>query len=231
MSNQVCLLFLLYGIFSNQNLYICFKNQLKQLILNKNLRFKYNPFGGISQDEVAQIIVPKQSMEQMLKDIHSEDAMIIQLVGFKGRGKTTHLLHLHQLVEKYPLIRLTPDSGFDALDACDTEGVFIDSIHHLPFSKRIETYKRFNKIILTTHITRVVEYLFARKNYTSYSIKGIEKTDLLEIIKRRITAAQINPISDTIELDETIIDHLLKKHKDNFRGIINELYQLHKIQA
>lgn len=204
---------------------------MKKLILTKNLHFKYNPFGSISQDELEQIIVPKKSIKKMLDDINTEEGMIVQLVGFKGRGKSTHLFHLHQIIDKYPLIRLSEQSSFEELNACDSEGIFIDSIHHLPFRKRIETYKRFNKIILTTHFTRGVEYFFAGKKYHSYPIKGIEKADLLEIIKRRITIAQSNPIEKTVEVNEQLIDDLLRKYKDNIRGIINELYQLHKTKT
>lgn len=69
---------------------------MHQLILNKNLIFHYNPFGGISDSELAQVIIPHAFINKIHHLIHTENKVIIELVGAKGRGKTSHLKLIHQ---------------------------------------------------------------------------------------------------------------------------------------
>jgi len=103
--------------------------------------------------------------------------------------------------------------------------VFIDSIHHLPFTKKIHIYKKIEKVILTTHITRLLEYKWARKKHHSFYFKGLEKKVLQQVIENRIQSALTNPTSNKIEINDVLLSQLLTKFKDDFRGILNHLYE------
>lgn len=69
---------------------------MSTLIINKELNYQYNPFGGIADSELLQIIVPNVFTKEIHLFIKTESNLVIELVGAKGRGKTCHLKHIQQ---------------------------------------------------------------------------------------------------------------------------------------
>lgn len=195
------------------------------IILNDDLDFKFNPFGGITIEELKQIIVPKKFFPDLKKAITSPTPSVIELVGKQGRGKTTHLNYLHQLFPQYPILHFTKKNKIITKSILNKKIIFLDSIHHLSFSKRIKVYKNFQKIILTTHQTRILEYKWARQNHQSFYFRGIDKNDLKTVIENRIQSALIQPTNSQIKINEKYLSQLLLNFKDDFRGILNHLYE------
>lgn len=198
---------------------------MPSIFLNQNLSFRFNPFGGISPDELKNIIVPKSHFEKIKTLIAGSSPTIIELVGKKGRGKTTHLTFLQQYFPEYPILHLSLHNNTFPNEYLENKIVFIDSIHHLSFLKRIEIFKKLDKVILTTHITRFLEYKYARRAYQSFYFKGLEKEVLKTVIENRIRLALTNSDVEKIHINESFLSQLMYKFGDDFRGILNHLYE------
>ncbi len=198
---------------------------MPSIFLNQNLNFRFNPFGGITPNELRNIIVPKSHFEKIKSLISDSSPTIIELVGKKGRGKTTHLTYLQQYFPEHPILHLTLHNNTFPKEYFEHKIVFVDSMHHLSFRKRIEIFKKIDKVILTTHITRFLEYKYARRAYQSFYFKGLEKEVLVTVIENRIRLALLTPNVEKIHINESFLYQLMHKFGDDFRGILNHLYE------
>ncbi len=196
---------------------------MRPLIKNQGLRFLFNPFGGLSAEEIEQVIVPRFDKEEMLQRILDAKPKIIEFVGKQGRGKTMHLTLLHELLAEYPLVLLSARNNTLDIAALQTPILFIDSIHHLSLRQRIRLYKHVPTIVLTTHHRRALEYAIARKTYQSISFNSIDIDILRQLLISRIQLA-LPPTDNPIELEEAVLQRLLQKYNDDYRGILNYLY-------
>ena len=106
--------------------------------------------------------------------------------------------------------------------------LFVDSIHHLNLINRLALYKSNNKIILTTHITRFIEYKLANITYKKYSIKGIEFETLKTVLINRI-ALSSNLKQKEVKLNDKEINLLIDKFNDDYRAILNFLFDNFKL--
>jgi len=122
---------------------------------NADIKFKYNPFGGLTTEELTKVLVPQIDLRQLLKEVDEKRKVLIEFVGKKGRGKTSHLKMIHALSSSSELFLLRR-TGVDFGQIYRTDGkiLLIDSIHHLSFWQRQQLYKSKQKIILTTHTSR-----------------------------------------------------------------------------
>ena len=53
----------------------------------------------------------------------------------------------------------------------------------------------------------------------------MKKEDLQQVIENRIQSALLDPIEEKIEINEAYLSQLILIFKDNFRGILNHLYE------
>lgn len=185
--------------------------------------FNFNPFGGLEDREILRVIVPKFNTNAIIDLIHSKDQIIIELLGKKGRGKTLHLRYLNLVLKDYPIFFLNEHSKVDTLLDNDAELMLVDSIHHLNLRARNKLFKLKKKLILTTHISRRWEYKFVKKPYEIIRFKGIEYDFIKTIIDNRIRVASNTNDAD-FKIKKEKIDTLIKTYKDDFRAILNHLY-------
>ena len=186
-------------------------------------KFNYNPFAGVAREEVGDIIIPRFDIQPIVEKIKSTDSLLIELVGRQGRGKTTHLMYLQQQVTEFPIYYLkdkTDYYGEILNDASDV--IFIDSIHHLHIFQRINVFKTKRIVIFTTHYSRKHEYLLARKSYLTIRFRGINKDILKQLVLKRLQQASADEIN--ISINDAELEHLISKYNDNYRAIINSLY-------
>ena len=194
------------------------------LIQNSDLNFNYNPFGGISDSELAQIIIPPSFIKEIHHLISTENNRIIELVGAKGRGKTSHLKLIHQQYPNAPIFLLDNAKEFENIKQNTSNLIFIDSIHHLSLKQRLKLFKQNKTIVLTTHWRRFFEYRVANTTFKSYAFKGINPEKLKTILQNRIGIAS-NTSPAQIMLNQRIIRKLIHQFKDDYRGILNYLYE------
>lgn len=188
------------------------------------IKFNYNPFGGLTTEELSKVLVPQIDLEQLLKEIDGKRKILIEFVGEKGRGKTSHLKMLHEQCSSSELFLLTRKAvNFDEIDRTAGKVLLIDSIHHLNFWQRQKLYRSKQKIVLTTHTSRFLEYRMLKLDYRSYKFKGIAISHLAKIIERRMSLAA-DP-SQIIRIDESALQGLIDKYQDDYRSILHHLYQ------
>ncbi len=199
-----------------------------KITYNKS-RFNFNPFGGLEDVEILNVIVPKVDLDSIINLINSEDQILIELVGKKGRGKTLHLRCLNLLLEDSSIFYLHKKSNLKDIVQKKSNILLIDSIHHLNLMDRIRLYKTNKKIILTTHVSRKWEYRLAGKPFKIFRFKGIDSVLLKKIIENRIGIAS-NDFSKETNLQEDEIEQLIKTYHDDYRAILNHLYDAFQIE-
>ena len=79
---------------------------MKTNIAISQATFNFNPFGGLNDQEILKVIVPKFNFETLIELLDSKEQLIVEFVGKKGRGKTLHLRCLQLLLNKYPAFYL-----------------------------------------------------------------------------------------------------------------------------
>lgn len=185
--------------------------------------FKFNPFSGLSDEELKQVMVPQINLPKLVKLIEDGQPKIIEFVGKKGRGKTSHLKLLHQQLPQYPFFSLHAQSSFQKVFTSNARGLFIDSIHHFNMIQRIRLFKTNKTIVLTTHWGRFLEIKLAGKQHQRFDFKGIDATILKAILKNRMQVAAIES-EINLKINDDEVEVLIKKYGDNYRGILNHLY-------
>lgn len=185
--------------------------------------FEYNPFSGIPVGDFADIIVPRHDLDVVVEMIRSKEPLAIELLGRRGRGKTTHLIYLHQKMSKYPLFELSSSSTFSEIIQNKSQVVFVDGIHHLNIFERVKLLKEKKVVIYTTHWSRALECFLARRKMLSLKFKGIDSETLKEIIQKRLSLAS-NGSFENGKISSNEIESLIVKFGDNYRGIINHLF-------
>ncbi len=195
--------------------------------MNLHNNFKYNPFSGVLDDDIRHILVPRFDIEKMHDKIINSNSMALEFIGKKGRGKTTHLTFLQKLLPEAPLFLLNVQSSVDQILNHHSQTVFVDSIHHLSLADRIQLFKQKKKVIYTTHWTRKLDCFIAKKEHFSIRFKGIDRNTLLKIINKRLEFATIESQRFTPFSMEQV-DPLIKTYGDNYRGIMNHLFETHQ---
>lgn len=191
--------------------------------MKKNYHF--NPFAGVLDQEINHTIVPRFSISEMVSYIANNDSLAIEFIGKQGRGKTTHLIWLQQQLSKYPLFQLDKNSNVKEILEHDAEVVLVDSIHHLSFKERIQLFKTKRVVIYTTHYTRKLSCVLTQKKMKVIRFKGIDTKILRKIIDNRLLLAQNGAQVQQVTFNESELKDMIKKYGDNYRGIINKLYE------
>ncbi|MEZ4686351.1 MAG: hypothetical protein R3B47_09870 [Bacteroidia bacterium] len=192
-------------------------------ILNQHTEFHYNPFAGVSQDDIHRILVPKFDMEALAAEIMQEQPLLVEFVGKKGRGKSTHLSFLHQIIPQYPLFSLNRGADFSSIIRHASSVILIDSIHHLNFFQRRQLFNQKQVVIYTCHRSKAWEQCFIGKQKKRFRFRGLSLELLKEIVRLRIGLAVKEPESE-INLNEAALKRLLSTYKDDYRAIINALF-------
>ncbi|MFD0962647.1 hypothetical protein [Pseudofulvibacter geojedonensis] len=201
---------------------------MKNLIKNEQIKFNFNPFGGLDDDENNFVLQPEidfKEVEELLKD---NSAITIELVGRKGRGKTSHLRALSNYIKDCEFIQLSTTNK--AFSTNTKKSIYIiDSIHHLKLTNRLSLWRqKNNSFIISTHISKKLEFISTGRKFKSYKIGQNSKEDLKLLIQKRIAlASNINNFHD-IDLNNTFLENLSAKHKSDKRAILTNLYSSFK---
>lgn len=194
-------------------------------ITEKKELFKFNPFSGVLEEDLATVIIPKFDVAALCTQIKNTNNLAIEFIGKQGRGKTTHLLYVQQQLPEYPIFLLRSGADVTPILNHPAQKVFVDSIHHLSLKERIQLFKAKETIIYTTHWRRKLTSLLTHKIYKSIRFKGIEVTSLKNILNNRLQFASIKELPVTVLFTDEKVSALIHKFGDNYRGIINYLYE------
>lgn len=187
--------------------------------------FEYNPFAGILEDDLEEILVPRFDLGEIILKINTSESLAIEFLGKKGRGKTTHLVYLQKKLNQYPIFLLNRNSTLLDIIKHPSKIIFIDSIHHLNILERIKLFREKKVIIYTTHWSKKGECYLGGKKCYSINFNGINSETLLEIVNKRLKLSAIEELEDETLFSINEIDALIKQFGDNYREIINHLFK------
>lgn len=188
--------------------------------------FEYNPFSGVLEEDLEKILVPTYDVADISLEIIQANSLAIEFIGKQGRGKTTHLRCLHKRMSNYPIFLLnTYSTRISDIISHESDVVFVDSIHHLSISDRIQLFKSKRVVVYTTHWSRKLACMYVGKKHYSIRFKGISVDDLRYVLDKRLQLASKNKVNVDDVFTETDLKTLIRKFGDNYRGIINHLYE------
>ena len=189
-------------------------------------KFEFNPFAGVLEEDLEQILVPVFDIDAISNQIKCTDSLAIEFIGKQGRGKTTHLRYLQKQLNSYPIFLLTKTTAnLSNILEHGADVVFVDSIHHLSVFERLQLFKTKRVVIYTTHWSRKYTCILTSKKHYSIPFKGITVAALRSVIDKRLRLAS----NHTIHINDVFVDNdlqlLIGKFGDNYRGILNYLYE------
>lgn len=187
-------------------------------------RMRRNPFGGLDARQLPDIVQPRPFTDEVRQHIRAGGRRALQFIGRQGRGKTTHLRLLAGEFPEGSLHMLPRESSEEAMLADPSPLLFVDSIHHLSFAGRRALFRKDAFIVFTTHYTRWPACRSVGMPLTSYRFRGLTVPEMTAIIRARTQDAMEDP-GERWAIDEDAVQSLVRKFGDDYRGILNYLYQ------
>ncbi|MFK7755864.1 MAG: hypothetical protein AB8B53_02905 [Flavobacteriales bacterium] len=189
-----------------------------------NTQFAYNPFSGVLDDDINDVLVPQFNVDDLLSMIKRSESLALEFQGKQGRGKTSHLKFLHKYLSEFPIVFLDSSSAFSEIRSLSQRVVFVDSIHHLSVLNRRKLFKQNKIVIYTTHRKRNLECFFAKKKHVSIGFNGINEEVLTCILNKRLEFAALTKVDSDDLFHSKEVNDLIGKYGDDYRGIINHLF-------
>jgi len=194
------------------------------LIKNQDINYHFNPFGGLDNYDNNFVFQPEINFKEISDLLNKNSAITIELVGRKGRGKTTHLRALSNYIENCEYIQLSTQNSFFSTNN-ENKIYIIDSIHHLAIAKRLSLWKqKDSSFIISTHVSKILEFIGTNRTYKSYKIGQNSKTDLKLLLQKRVALASNIEDYRKVDIDDSVLTNLARKHKSDKRTILNNLY-------
>ncbi|RDH84023.1 MAG: hypothetical protein DIZ80_07770 [endosymbiont of Galathealinum brachiosum] len=184
-----------------------------------HLNLRFNPFGELTSDQRKQVAFV--DIESLTKSLNKE-ATAIQFLADHGRGKTTHLLSLHDYYSKTEYIKIYQG---DKPDFTEQFIRFVDSVENLTKKSRLELYKKTSSIAFTSHADLSKELHKAGFSVTTIKVCMENELTLRDIFTQRIKFAQRNDGAIPV-VDQFAIKKLKTLYGDDIRSMEGHLYEL-----
>jgi hypothetical protein len=187
----------------------------------EHLNLRFNPFGELPADERAQLAVVNV---EHLADKLKNPGTAIQFIAPQGRGKSTHLLALHQCLNQYPNhYRYYKASADDTINVIPSDLVFIDSIDLLQKNERKKIFPLVNSLAFTSHEDLTPELKSQNFEIVSIPISCTDTPTLANVFKQRIQHARRSQAPIPTIADESVT-RLIKLYNDDIRAMEYHLY-------
>ena len=178
------------------------------------LNLRWNPFSEPNQDERAALAV-------QMPDFLLEPKKAILILGEKGRGKTTHLLALHQKNLNAPYVHL-PEFGKQP-SIPRSPIIFLDEAQRLPRLTRRFIWQRAKTWVIASHENHTHELEKAGFKVQTIHLTGLSLDKLEAVIEKRLEWARRS--EDQIpRLQTEKLQYLLEQYGDDLRRIEAALY-------
>lgn len=183
-----------------------------------HLNLKFNPFGELNPEQRKQLAVVDI---EKIKNILNKPGVAIQFLADHGRGKTTHLLSLHEL---YPEAKYIKIFSGDKPDFEFHEIYFIDSIENISKKQRNFLYKNSSSIACTTHTDLSRELNRAGYEVVSKRVSLYDENILKKVFNDRIEYSRRGE-GDIPVIDLRLINSLKQLYGDDIRSMEHHLYE------
>lgn len=188
-----------------------------------HLNLRFNPFGELNRIQRARVaVVDLEDLPQLLLT----PGTALQFVADHGRGKSTHLIALHEQLPQCPYTQIHHG---DRPKFSQQDIQFVDSIENLSRFARSRLYKRSRSIALTSHCDLSDEltkagYLVVTRHITQQCPERIAN-----LLNRRILFARRNPDLRVPLLTSETINRLMQECGTDIREMENRLYETFQI--
>lgn len=181
-----------------------------------NLR--WNPFEELPLAERHLVAVNIPSLEP-------KKGQAILILGEKGRGKTTHLLTLHQQHLDAPYIHLPEFGKQPRIPKADL--IFLDEAQRLPRLLRGQIWRRAKAWVIASHQDQQTELERAGFVVQVVYLHGLSLAKLEQIVLNRLEWARRNS-GELPQVPRQMLLELLEQHGDNLRSIEDTLYDYYQ---
>lgn len=178
-----------------------------------------NPWGELTPEE--SLLVSDVDVDSIL-NLLSREAAVIQFVGEKGRGKTTHLkaLERHLPAAKFLYV---PEIG--RVNFPRSETVIIDEAQRFGWWNRRKLARHPGRLILGTH--EDLSYLFKAQHRPLETVwvgRLLDSSRLRTILTKRLQCLSHRP--SEFDIDEEFLQDLIRRNGGNIRNMLSELYSV-----
>lgn len=184
------------------------------------LNLSHNPFGELDAQTRVRLACVDVSpwVERFYQPNH-----VLQLLADHGRGKTTHLMALHQYCPEIAYVKLHPRQR---VHWQASRHYFIDSIENLSFWQRLVVYHRHSCLAVTTHTDLSTEMRLLGKQVSTIRIRQTEPSRLRGIFTARIIQARWQ-LGMLPYPSAWLVNELIAHFDDDIRTMESLLYELY----
>ena len=187
----------------------------------ERLFYNENPFGERTRKQRAALALFNSApFDEHLKNASPTSRKAVQLMGEKGRGKSTRLLALSQRKGAH-YFRASRD---------DIETVpkrvpllLLDELHLAPFMRKRALYKRSDALVVSTHRNLFASLTRAGFDVLCLRVQNTSAKDICEIFRRRIEDVRFDKRAANFEL--THAEVLVATFGDDIRAMESHLYE------
>ena len=192
----------------------------------EHLNLRRNPFGELSADERTQLAMVDldAAVQHLLRSRETRHRPVVQFVGDKGFGKTTHLL---ALAAKFPdsVYLYIPEDERRAVPS-HGEPLFVDEAQRLTLWQRIRLFRSHRTLILGTHRDFTRQLQTAGRDVLTLAANRLTSPDrIATILNARIQAVRRTD-APTPSISLATADRLFNQFGPDIRSIQYSLYDV-----
>jgi hypothetical protein len=183
-----------------------------------HLNLRRNPFGELSFEDWTRVAAV--DVDRVVASLKNPN-YVVQFVGEKGYGKTTHLLAIRSHFATAGYVHIPEGETAEIPSGCP---VLIDEAQRLTTWQRFRLFRQAVPLVLGTHRDFSVELRRAGRSVETVAVEqGTTATLLYDLLNRRIEHARRGdgPVP-SVTVDTTAM--LLERCGPNIRRILHELY-------
>jgi len=210
-----------------------------------HLNLRHNPFGELPLNEWAEAVVPDLDTAALTERLRRGasaafgQGVVVQFLGRRGRGKTSHLMALRRHFPAAPY-RHFPEEGpapnalaavFDAPDLAAAPVLFLDETQRIPRRIRHALFRHVgghgHSLVIGTHKNHRRQIRAAGLELLTHEVRGLAPAKLLAVCERRFAlAARCPPPAAVPRLGPGAAKALIERHGDDLRAILSDLYDV-----
>ena len=189
-----------------------------------HLNLRRNPFGEFSEDErTALALVDVDAVIERLND----PRYVVQFIGEKGYGKTTHLLAIRSQLNSAGYVHIPEGERASIPAGCP---ILIDEAQRLTRRQQFQLFRSHTPLVLGTH--RDFQQKLRRSGRVVETIEVKHGTDTERL--HRLLNARIEWVrrgdGNVPSITLATAANLRKEHGPDVRGILHQLYTVFQNQ-
>jgi hypothetical protein len=187
------------------------------------LNLRRNPFGEPSGHQRAQLAVVDVEDSVVLLE---QEGHFLELVGRRGRGKSTHLYALQAELDRAALLRAPrPSERMGAMNLPDARVLLVDDAQFLTPAERKKLFESAESVAVATHETLSTNAEHAGFTHHVQVIEGLDTGRLRTIFDKRIAWARRGS-GEVPGITDDALEALIDRHGDDLRSIEDVLYSI-----